>query len=146
MEPTCVQELKECREPQRRETGTVAPSENGTASPGLSQALWGRLRKFPKQILLLGSPEAKSWPPICLCLKVVLEIKLTSLTYRLNRRGKKNSFLAWVKWISSPSLSGEAAGETDFREEVRILRGWRKQGEARKVYKVQLQGVEGLGT
>lgn len=89
MGSTCVWELREHREPKRRETGAGVPSEHGTASPDLSQDFLGRFRKFPKQILLLGSLRQNPDPIIYLCVKVALEIKLTSLTYGLGTRGKK---------------------------------------------------------
>ena len=107
MEPTCVRELKECREPQRRETGTGVPSEDGTASPDLSQDFLGRFRKLPKQIPVLGSLRQNPDPTIYLCVKVALEIKLISLTYRFCIRGEKKTCFG-LHEMDSHSLRWEA--------------------------------------
>lgn len=71
------------------------PSEDGTATSGLSHALWGELENFPSKYFYWGPLRQNPDSPICLYLEVVLEVKINIIIYILDIRVRKiHSFVA----------------------------------------------------
>lgn len=74
------------------------PSEDDTASPGLSHTLWGELENFPSKYFHWGPLRQNPDPPPNLLIsKGGTRNKTNIITYRLDIRGEKKFTILWLE-------------------------------------------------